>query len=182
MPPPITADDVLAEIAQEGQPATAAPAARRVEIQKVRYSHEDCVGRILAEPGISQGELARIYGYSQTWMSIIINSDAFQARLAERRAELVDPVLQATINDRLRAVTVRSLEVLAEKLSKPADAISDKLAIEAASFGARSMGLGAAAAPAPQATDHLAALAHRLLDLQATARPETVDVEVRRVA
>lgn len=148
---------------------------------KVRYTHEDCINRILAEPTISQNTLAELYGYTPGWMSIIVNSDAFQARLAERRAELVDPILQVTINERFKALTIRSLEVLQEKLAKPADFVPDKLALEAAALGARSLGIGQAqtAPPPGSAADHLASLAHRLLDLQGAKRPaagEVIDV------
>lgn len=149
-------------------------------LQKVRYTHDDCINRILMEPTISQNALAEIYGYTPGWISIMVNSDAFQARLAERRAELVDPILQATLNERFRALTVRSLEVLQEKLARPIDAIPDKLALEAAALGARSLGLGQPTAPPPgSAADHLATLAHRLLDLQGVKRPaagEVIDV------
>ena len=109
----------------------------------------------------------------------MVNSDAFQARLAERRGELVDPILQATLNERFRALTIRSLEVLQEKLAKPVDVISDKLALEAAALGARSLGMGQAQPPASptNVNDHLAVLAHRLLDLQTGGRrPPEADV------
>lgn len=146
---------------------------------KIRYTHEDCIDRILADPTISQNALAELYGYSAGWMSIMVNSDAFQARLAERRAELVDPILQVTLNERFRAVTIRSLEVLQEKLAKPVDAISDKLALEAAALGARSLGLGQPTNPAPaNGADHLASLAHRLLDLQGVRRPASDVIDV----
>lgn len=176
-----TADDVLNELVS----SQTAPLARRPAIQKVRYTHEDCINRILVEPTISQNALAEIYGYTAGWMSIVMNSDAFQARLAERRQELIDPVLQATINERFRALTVRSLEVLQEKLSKPVEAISDKLALEAAALGARSLGIGQTPVAPSSGADHLASLAHRLLDLQAgrqTEEADVVDVPARRVA
>lgn len=171
----MNADAALAELTQE----TTVPQSRRVQVARVRYTHEDCIDRMLAEPGISQNELAGLYGYSPAWISVVINSDVFQARLAARRAELVDPVLQATINDRFRALTVRSLEVLQEKLAKPADMVSDKFALEAAALGARSLGVGVMTPAGPSATDHLAQLANRLIDLQRGIRPgdaEVVDV------
>lgn len=178
----LTADRALAELmAADRTP----PLERRPTLQKVRYTHEDCINRILAEPTISQNDLAAIYGYTASWMSIVVNSDAFQSRLAERRQELVDPVLVATINERFRALTVRSLEVLQEKLSQPVERISDKLALEAAALGARSLGIGSQPTTPQSGADHLASLAHRLLDLQAGRRTEdaeVVDVPARRVA
>lgn len=157
---------------------------QRATIAKLRYTHEDCIDRILANPGISQNDLAAFYGYSAPWMSVVINSDAFQSLLAERRAELVDPVLRATLNERFRALTVRALEVTMEKLSLPSHQIEGKFALEAAALGAKSLGLGGHSPPppAPDASGHLAQLANRLVDLQSglRARPpaaEIVDIE-----
>lgn len=89
------------------------------EIAKVRYTHDALIDDILMNPAISQGELAKAYGYSQTWMSIVINSAAFKERLAERKGELIDPRVQATINERLDAVANRSLEKLIDRLDNP---------------------------------------------------------------
>jgi hypothetical protein len=158
------------------------PASGRVQIQKVRYTHEDCIDLILAQPGISQNELAARYGYSPAWISVVINSDAFQSRLASRRAELVDPVLAATLNERFRALTVRSLEVLQEKLSLPSQSVPDQLALQAAALGAKSLGLGVPQAQSAPAGDNLAILAERLRTfVRRTQTEEVVDVTVREV-
>ena len=182
---PLTADDVLDALCNEAlaRPVVAAPPSKP-GLKKLSYTHEDCIDYIIANPGVSQNELAARYGYTPTWMSIATNSDVFQARLAARRAELIDPVLSASLNERFRALTVRSLEVLQEKLSKPVDAISDKFALEAAALGAKSLGLGVAAPAPPAAADHLASLAHRLLDLQGGPRrvPDILDVESKEIS
>lgn len=89
------------------------------EIAKVRYTHDAIIDAILANPAISQGELAKEFGYTQTWISIVVNSDAFKSRLAERKGELTDPKLQATINERLDGLANRALDRLAERLDSP---------------------------------------------------------------
>lgn len=89
------------------------------EIAKLRYTHDAVIDEILADPSISQGELAGRFGYTQSWMSIIINSDAFKEKLAERRGELVDPRIQASISERLDAVARRALDKLLDKLDSP---------------------------------------------------------------
>jgi len=86
------------------------------EIEKVRYTHDAIIDEILVDPAISQGELARRFGYSQAWMSIVINSDAFKSRLAERKGELVDPKIQATIEQRLEGVANRALDKILDRL------------------------------------------------------------------
>jgi hypothetical protein len=95
----------------------AAPAApRKPTLAKVRYTHDALIDVILANPSISQNELAATFGFSVGWMSIIINSDAFQERLRERKAELIDPKIQATIEQRLDTVARLSLDRLIDRL------------------------------------------------------------------
>lgn len=86
------------------------------EIANVRYPHEAIIDEILINPSVSQGELSARFGYTQGWMSIIINSDAFQERLAQRKGELIDPKITASIEERLDAVARRSLDKIIERL------------------------------------------------------------------
>ena len=97
------------------------------EIANVRYTHDACIDAILANPAVSQNELAATFGYSAAWMSIVINSDAFRTRLAARKSELVDPVITAACEERMRALASRSMDVLLEKL----EAGDGKTALEA---------------------------------------------------
>lgn len=197
-------DAMLAEMAREGRQA-AAPSASEVSeatlamrrrviaqaaggwqsardgVKHLRYTHEDCVDMVLASPGISQNDLAMRYGVTPAWMSIVMNCDAFKAKLAERRAELIDPVLAASLNERFAALAQRSVEVLLEKLSQPAEKIPDKLALEAAALGAKSVGLGVPQpSGAPDAAAHLAAVAHRLIDLN-RPKGEVIEGQTREV-
>lgn len=153
-------------------------------ITRISYTHDAMIDLIIAHPRISNNDLAAHFGYTAPWVSMIKSSDAFKARLAERRGELVDPTITATIQDRMKAVTERSLEVIAEKLAQPSASIPDALALRAAELGAKSLGLGQQA-PAP-AGNNLESLAQRLLDLQAGLRraptQEITDVEVKEVA
>ena len=89
------------------------------EIAKVRYTHDAIIDEILINPAISQGEIAKQFGFTQTWVSIVINSDSFQERLAERKGQLIDPAIQATINQRLDAIAKRSLDKIIERLDSP---------------------------------------------------------------
>lgn len=91
---------------------------KKPEIAKVRYTHDAIIDEILTNPAISQGELAKMFGFTQAWMSIMINSDAFQERMRERKCELVDPRLVATLEDRLNGVARSALDALLEKLEQ----------------------------------------------------------------
>lgn len=104
-------------------------------LNRVRYTHEACINEIMLNPAISQGDLANMFGFSQSWMSICINSDAFQNRLAERKAEIIDPVLRATINERLDAVAKRSLDKIMERLDKDTHYLKTSELVQIARLG-----------------------------------------------
>lgn len=148
-------------------------------LKKLRYTHTDAIDFIIANPGVSQNDLAARYGYSPGWFSNVMASDAWQSALAARRTELVDPALVATIEERFRSITLLSLERLQQKLAAPQ--VSDNVVLKAAELGAKALGVGGNAAPAPPAADHLAQLANRLIDLQAQVRRGvTIEAEVVR--
>jgi hypothetical protein len=86
------------------------------EIKKVSHIHECIINEMLLNPQVMQKELCEMFGYSQSWMARLTNSDSFQARLAERRRELVDPVLAARLNDRLKSAVVQSVDQIQRKL------------------------------------------------------------------
>jgi hypothetical protein len=154
------------------------------EIAKVSYTHDAMIDLIIANPMMSQGERAKHFGYTQSWVSIIESSDAFRARLEARKEELVDPTIRATIEERFRALATKSLEVLQKKLESPN--VSDNLAIQAASLAAKSLGLGQGEKPAAPQPDRIERLGGRLLALLGeravnTLSQEIVDVPSRPV-
>ena len=150
-------------------------------IQKVRYSHDAMIDMIVANPWVHQNKLAEVFGYTPAWVSLVMSSDAFRERLAARRAELVDPTIAASIEERFRSMVTRSLEVLQEKLSAPACVVPDQLALRAVELGAKALGLGGNAPPPPVQVpaDHLDRLAHRLVALQQRNVPSGVVYEVQ---
>lgn len=89
----------------------------RIQIKKVRYTHDAMIDAIIAHPGISQKQLGEMFGFrSAAQVSIIVNSDAFRERLAQRKAEIVDPAILATIQDRLNGLASLAIEKLMDKL------------------------------------------------------------------
>lgn len=135
-------------------------------LQKVRYTHKAMIDLIIAHPELSQNQIAAQFGYTSSWLSNIMASDAFQEALAARREEVVDPILRATLQERTKALYLQSLAVLQAKLDSPT--VSDKVALAAAELGAKAMGLGghAAQAPVQPAGQRLAILAENLVFLQ----------------
>ena len=169
-PAPAEVDAMLAQMAVEGRTALDAVgrgSSPSVRPPKMRYSHGAMADLILENPWISQNQLAAHFGYSPSWISTVITSDAFQALLAARREELVDPELRLTLQERFKALCTQSLRVLQEKISKPADLVNDQLVLRTAELSAKSLGLGVAAPPpaAPDPAKYLPELAERLLRL-----------------
>lgn len=144
-------------------------------VAKIGYSHQDMIDFIIANPGVTQNALAARYGYSVGWVSNVMASDAWQSAMAARRAEIVDPALVATVEERFKGITLLSLTRLQQKLEAPQ--VSDNVVLKAVELGAKAMGVGGNAPPAaPPAGDHLAALANRLIELQSRVRSQVVDV------
>ena len=137
-------------------------------VAKVSYTHLDMIDFIISNPGCGLKELAARYGYSIGWISNVQASDAWKAAMAARRAEMVDPILHATIQERFEGITALSLQRLQEKLEAPQ--VSDNVVLRAVELGARAMGVGGNAPPPPPSTDHLAQLANRLIELQSNIR------------
>ena len=148
----------------------------------VRLRHEEIADILITNPMISRVELAQRAGYTPEYISMITCSDAFQARLAARKGEMVDPLIKEEIEARFRAVTQRSLEVLQQKLAAPASTIPDALVLKAVEYGAKGMMVGGFApaamptAPTAPAGDRLERLAHRLEGLIPDRRAGASDV------
>lgn len=108
-------------------------------IAHVNYSHDAMIDLILAQPDISQGKLAEMFGYTSGWISRVIASDAFQARMDERKAQLVDPQIAKQMNERLEGLATQSLEIVSKKLE---EANSAQYALEALGLSAKALGYG----------------------------------------
>lgn len=120
----------------------------RQGIAKVRYSHDAMIDLMVQDPAIRQNDLAAIFDRSPAWISLVVNSDAFQARLSERREELVDPIIRATLEERIKALATASLDKLLERVNGPFTPTDDfllrtaDLSLKAAGYGARTPGGG----------------------------------------
>lgn len=108
------------------------------EVQKVNYTHDAMIDTIIANPRISQGELARQFGYTQPWVSQIMSSDAFKVALRARSKEIVDPVLVASIEERFESVTRQALQIAEQKLATG----SEKFALKMLDVGSKLLNRG----------------------------------------
>lgn len=128
-------------------PASLADFARKPEqkkqaIAKIRYSHDSMIDQIIANPWVSQGELADMYGYTEGWVSQVIASDAFQGRLAQRKEAIIDPTLRLTVEEGFKAMAKSSLRILLDRLNAPDNKVSDETALKAAEIAAKALGMG----------------------------------------
>lgn len=108
-------------------------------IEKISYTHDAMIDQIIQNPHASQGQLAAMFGYTPGWICQVIASDAFQARLAERKNEIIDPAIKATVEERLKGLVLQSIEKLKQKLEGPA---TDDLALGVLNSAAKALGYG----------------------------------------
>lgn len=111
-------------------------------IQKVSYTHDKLIDLIVANPRVKQGSLAAYFGYTEGWVSRVMSSDAFKLRMAQRRIDLVDPIITATLEDRFSALALRGLEVMQTKLDQPTDLVPFRDAAMAVELGGKGLAIG----------------------------------------
>lgn len=113
-------------------------------IAKISYTHDGMIDEIIKNPHASQGQLAALFGYTAGWICQVIASDAFQSRLAERKNEIIDPTIRATVEERLKGLVLQSIEKLKQKLDASP---SDDLTLGVLNSAAKALGYGAKQAP-----------------------------------
>ena len=149
-------------------------------IAVVKYTHDAMIDMIIENPMISQNQLALRFGYTASWVSQIIASDAFQSRLAERRDKLVDPLIRTSVEENFKALVIRSQEILMEKLNGPSSTIPDQLALRTMELASRAAGYGARDTPASvtqvNMSVHLEQLGGNLTNLLQRKKSEVIDI------
>lgn len=110
-------------------------------IQKLKYSHEAVVDILLANPTLTHKEIGELVGRSAAWVSYVVNSDAFRTLLNSRRDAIIDPVLTTTVEDRLKTMVNRSLDIVVDRLNTPD--CPPEFAVRAAEMGSKALGYGA---------------------------------------
>jgi hypothetical protein len=109
-------------------------------IEKVSYTHEKLLDMLVANPRITQRQLAAHFGYTEGWLSQVMRSDAFREMYEARRKELVDPTIMLSLEQRFSAATHRALDILLEDLDTRRSA---DVALKVLSEGRQALGMGA---------------------------------------
>lgn len=104
------------------------------------YSHEALIGVAVENPGWSPLKLAQFFGQTPGWLSSVVASDEFQLTLDPVRKQVKQTFLTATLEERFRGLTLRSMEVLQERLDNPN--VQDATVLKAAELGIKALGLG----------------------------------------
>lgn len=108
-------------------------------IAEVGYSHDAMIDVLVARPMATQREIARHFGYTESWVSQVFASDSFKKRFAERRDALVDPMITKSLEHLFEGVGRLSLSIVQEKLETTRDA---EYALKALEVTRKGLGLG----------------------------------------
>lgn len=131
--------EISAFLRQQSAPLQGTESAA-LAIKRVKYSHDGFIDLLIERPGISQGEIAETFGYTQAWVSRVMNSDAFLARLAARKSDLIDPAIAQTLEEKFRVLASISLDTVIEKLSVTKN---PDTALKALEISSKALGYGA---------------------------------------
>lgn len=126
-----------------------------VQIQKVSITHDAIIDLLISQPHLNYRQIAAEFGYTPTGIGIICRSDAFKARLEARKAELVDPLVKQSVEDRLMGLAHASIDILERRLETSDDPKLALATLEAAQKGA---GFGARQSNVLSQTNYIAFL------------------------
>ena len=123
------------------------------QIQNVSWWHESLIDWMVANPDSTLGEAAKFFGVSQSWLSVIIRSDVFKARFAERMDQH-RTLMSRNIAERLTDITTIALEEVERRMVEEMDTITfaqlqsaTELMLKCQGYTARSPGAVQISAP-----------------------------------
>ena len=86
------------------------------EIQKVSPKHEAIMNFIMANPTLPRSQVAAHFGVTLPWLSTIIHSGTFRARLAEKQDQFFECSVVSEIEDKVMGVAHLAVEKMAEAI------------------------------------------------------------------
>lgn len=113
--------------------------AQSAQVKKVNWWHEAIFEWMISNPSSSLGEAATFFEVTQSWLSVIINSDVFKEKLAERRCEHFQHVSR-TVAERVNGLAELSLDVLEERIESERKTIGLGLVRETADMALKASG------------------------------------------
>lgn len=94
------------------------------QIAKVSIKHDAILDYLLVHPAEKLGDVAAYFGMSQAWLSVVIHSDAFQVKLAEKSDECFHSSI-LPLREQLMGVAQVGVAKLGEVLEN-ASVVTDK--------------------------------------------------------
>jgi hypothetical protein len=164
-------------------PAPLLPASTTLSL-RAGYTPKAMVDLMADHPEYSHGQLCAHFGRPSSWLASVLASSAFQAALDERRHEIADPTLTASLHERFKALAIRTSNVMMTKMDSPE--VADFMVLKAGEIAIKALGMGqkhaeaqgAPAAPAVQ-QESLAERLMKMMDERDGKR--TVDVDAEEV-
>jgi hypothetical protein len=115
-----------------------------IQLRDLSYRHEAILDWLILNPDKSQGDCALELGYTEAWLSTVINSDLFQARLRMLQQEKREHGI-FTITEKLAGLA----DLAIQKTTRSVEASADPaFVLSAAEVALRRLGYGAKA-PVP---------------------------------
>lgn len=111
------------------------------QIKKVNWWHKSIFDWEIANPSLKMKDCAVAFGVSETWLSIIRNSDIYMEYAALRREEHNDNVSK-TVIERVEDVADVSLEVLEERIRAERKTLGLGIVNNAAEMALKALGFG----------------------------------------
>lgn len=123
------------------------------EIKTMSHTHLDIARFMVQNPAAPLSAVAQYFGYTQSWLSTMIHSSAFQAHLAELQGA-ADKVVVLDVPTRLRGIAGLALDKLGEQLdaamtSGPASRIDRDFVHDTAELTLKALGYGSRAVGSP---------------------------------
>lgn len=136
----------------------------------LNHLHEAMISFIIAYPQSGLREIATHFGYSQGWVSRLMNSDLFKSRLRERQDEVYGQAL-GSLSEKLQAAA----DVGVEKLTRMLETSEDpKFVKETTSDVLTRLGFGAPKSPAAVQVNGAGSQVMVVADAQSLARAREV--------
>lgn len=104
------------------------------------YNPVAMVELMVEHPEYTHADFAAHFGKPASWMSSVLASEVFQMAIAPHKEAIGDPALTATMDERFRALALRSVTVLQERLDS--GTIDDNVVLQAAALGIKALGMG----------------------------------------
>jgi hypothetical protein len=109
-------------------------------IKRVSHLHDQIMDWLIANPALPLSHCAIAFNRTQPWLSTIIHSDCFQARLRERQDGVFGEVA-LSVKDRITALAHDSLERLGQIIETTKD---ERLVLDSAETALKAMGFAPA--------------------------------------